>query len=307
MSAASRQAAPGGDGGIGAQARLGSVIARYAVRESLRRRVLPVVGALTAAFLVFYALGAHFAFRELGELETTSPSGFVDIDDRALAGATLTGLAMFATLFLGAVLATFLTLGVVRGDSETGLLQPLLARPVARGTILVARAIAAAAIAAAYVLAVFAVSVAITHLTGDYTPDQLLTAGLQLAAAVVVITCISVLVSVFTSSTAQGITVLMLFGAGLTAGLLGQIGDALESATLIDISEWMSWMLPFEALYQDALYALTAETSGVTGFLLSLGPFGGARDTGIVLDLFALLYCAGLLGLATAAFMRRDL
>ena len=30
------------------------------------------------------------------------------------------GLAMFAILFLGAVLAVFLTLGVVRGDAERG-------------------------------------------------------------------------------------------------------------------------------------------------------------------------------------------
>ena len=39
---------------------------------------------------------------------------------------------MFATLFLGAVLAVFLTLGAVRGDAERGLLQPLLVRPLGR-------------------------------------------------------------------------------------------------------------------------------------------------------------------------------
>ena len=49
-----------------------------------------------------------------------------------MAGATLLGLAMFATLFLGTILAVFLTLGAVRGDAERGLLQPLLVRPVAR-------------------------------------------------------------------------------------------------------------------------------------------------------------------------------
>ena len=47
-----------------------------------------------------------------------------------MAAATLLGLAMFATLFLGTVLAVFLTLGAVRGDAERGLLQPLLVRPV---------------------------------------------------------------------------------------------------------------------------------------------------------------------------------
>ena len=43
---------------------------------------------------------------------------------------------MFATLFLGAVLAVFLTLGAVRGDAERGLLQPLVVRPIGRTTLL---------------------------------------------------------------------------------------------------------------------------------------------------------------------------
>ena len=38
--------------------------------------------------------------------------------------------------------------------------------------------------------------------------------------------------SVVLSSTANGIAIFMLFGAGLTAGLLGQIAEALSSDTL---------------------------------------------------------------------------
>ena len=47
-----------------------------------------------------------------------------------LTGSTLLGLSMFVTLFLGTVLAVFLTLNAVRGDAERGLLQPLVVRPV---------------------------------------------------------------------------------------------------------------------------------------------------------------------------------
>lgn len=284
------------------------VIARYAWRESLRRKVVPVVGALTLTFLALYATGVHFAFKEVGAFEGSGGAGgLAEIDDRALAGATLTGLAMFATLFLGAILGTFLTLGVVRGDAETGLLQPIAARPLRRGTILGARLLGAGGVASVYVIAVFAVAVAITWISGDWVPDRPISAGLLLGASVVVVTALSVLVSVFTSSTAQGITVLMLFGAGLTAGLLGQIGDALGAETLVDISEWVSWILPFEALYQDALFALTAETSGLTGFLLSLGPFGGAKDSGALLLPYAAAYVVGVTALAGSVFGRRDL
>ena len=54
-------------------------------------------------------------------------------------GAFLFGMAMFGTLFLGVVLAIFLTLGTVRGDAERNLLQPLVVRPIGRATLLVAR------------------------------------------------------------------------------------------------------------------------------------------------------------------------
>ena len=102
------------------------VVARHALRESLRRRVFAVVLGSPLAFGALYAWGA----RELFSDATGLGDGQFGLDARTLAGATLLGLTMFGTLFLGAVLAVFLTLGAVRGDAETGLLQPLIVRPL---------------------------------------------------------------------------------------------------------------------------------------------------------------------------------
>jgi len=169
------------------QARAARIIVVHALRETVRRRVLIVVAALTAAFLVLYAIGAAFAFEEAGDFGGGLTQG---LDDRALTGATLLGLAMFATLFLGAVLATFLTMGVVRGDAETGMLQPLIARPPSRATILLARTAGASLVAAAYVIGVFAVTVVMTSVIGDWSPDRVVSAGALLAVAVVVVAVI---------------------------------------------------------------------------------------------------------------------
>jgi Cu-processing system permease protein len=285
------------------QLRAATIIARHAVRESVRRRVLLVVVALTVAFLVLYALGATFAFREAGGLAT----GDLAIDDRTLTGATLLGLAMFAILFLGAILATFLTMGVVRGDAETGMLQPVVARPASRGTVILARIAGAGAISAAYVVVVFLAALAITAAVGDWSPDRPLQAALLLALAVFTIACVSLLASVWLASTAQGIAVLMIYGGGITAGLLGQIGEGIGSESLERVSVVTSWLLPFEALYQDALHMLTADTTGITNFVLELGPFGGARSGGLGLVAFSFAYIAALLAIATWGFRRRDL
>ena len=279
-------------------------IIRHQFSESMRRRVVLVVGALTVAFLALYALGAHFAFRDVRDFAGFDPT---ILDPHAFVGATIFGLAMFGTLFLGAVLAAFLTIGVVRGDAETGLLQPLVVRPVGRGAMLAARFAGAALAASAYVMSVYAIAVVITWLAGDWTPDHLLLPALALGMGVTIIAAISVLASTVMTSTAQGITVFMVFGAGLTAGLLGQIGRAIGSDRLSSISDATTWALPFEALYQGGLHSLISETSGLARTVIELGPFGGSEPAGPGLVLWSVAYAALVVGIAIYAFSRRDL
>ena len=99
----------------------------------------------------------------------------------------------------------------------------------------------------------------------------------------------------------------MVFGAGLVAGLLGQIGEALGSDTLSNVATTASWILPFEALYQSALGAITADTVGFTRLAIDLGPFGGAEDFGPLMWPWAIAYLAIVGALALKAFARRDL
>jgi ABC-type transport system involved in multi-copper enzyme maturation permease subunit len=281
-----------------------AVVAEYGFREAVRRKVFAVVVLLTAVFLFLFWLANHYVFREVANI---TPPADVNVDSRTFAGAFLMGLAMFATLFLGIVLAVFLTLGVVTGDAERGLLQPLVVRPVGRTTLLLSRFLGAACVCVAYVLAVYFASMLITGLTGHWWPGRIVWPGVELACAVVVVIALSLLGSVGLSSTANGIAVFMLFGAGLVAGLLGTIGHALNSHAVKQASTVTAWALPFEALYQDSLRMITEGTSGVTGFLLQLGPFGGAYVHGWGIRIWAAAYLAAVLGLAVAAFARRNL
>jgi hypothetical protein len=99
----------------------------------------------------------------------------------------------------------------------------------------------------------------------------------------------------------------MVLGAGLVAGLLGQIGEVLDSDTLVRVAEISSWTLPFEALYQDGLHAITADETGFTAFALQLGPFGGAQAAGPFLWPWTVAYLLLVGGAAVAAFARKDL
>jgi Cu-processing system permease protein len=281
-----------------------SVVVAYALREALRRRVFVVVLLLTLGFLGLYGVANYFVFRDVASIQVPED---VPVDARTFAAAFLDGMAMFATLFLGVVLAVFLTLGTVEGDAERGLLQPLVVRPLGRASLIGGRFVAAAAVCGAYVLAVYFAATGITGAVGHWWPDRLVRPGLTLACSVALVAALSLLGSVYLSSIANGIAVFMVFGAGLVAGLLGTIGHALGSATISHAARVASWVLPFEALYQDALRQITSETDGLTGFLLRLGPFGGGYTGGWGVRAWAAAYLA-LVGAATiAAFSRKDL
>ena len=280
------------------------VIVGYALREAVRRRVFLVVLLLTAGFLGLYGLANYYIFRDVASIKVPEDA---QVDPRTFAAAFTFGMAMFATLFLGVVLAVFLTLGAVGGDAERGLLQPLVVRPLGRGSLIVGRFFTAATVCAAYVLGVYFCAMAITGLVGHWWPDLIVWPGVTLAASVALVAAVSLLGSVFLSSTANGIAIFMVFGAGLVAGLLGTIGHALGSAAISHTARIAAWVLPFEALYQDALRQTTSRTSGLTGFLLQLGPFGGAYTGGWGVRGWAVAYLL-LVGAATiAAFARKDL
>ncbi len=280
------------------------LIAAHALREARRRRVLTVVAVLTIVFGVLFAWGAAELFETVDEQPAITGEL---LDTRTLTGATMVGLALFGALFLGAVLVTFLTAGAVQGDAESGLLQPLLVRPVSRVQYLLGRYLAAAATGVVYVLVVYLGAVVIVGVAGDWWPSEPFGVALRLAVAIASIAALAVLGSVRLGATANGIFVLMLYGAGLVAGLMGAIGESVGSSRLERIADVASWALPFQGLYRDGLQQLVTEVGGPAGALLRLGPLGSSHDGGPLLLPWAAVHVAIVLAAAAWLLRRRDL
>ena len=279
-------------------------ITRHTLRECIRRRVFLIVPIATVLFVGLYALGNHYAFdRTTGNLR--GPQGLVDA--RTLAGATLVGLSMFSTMFLASVIGVFLTFNSGRGDAETGVLQGIVVRPIGRASYLLGRYIGAAGVAIVYSQVLFFASVLVTRWIGHWFPTQPLLSALCLATGVAIVTALSLVGSVFLSTIANGIGVFMLYGAGLLAGLLGQLGNAIGSDNLARIGTVTSWVLPFEAVYQAGLATLTSGATGLTRVVVQLGPLGGAERGSPALPVFVVGYLIALGTIGITAFSRRDL
>ena len=280
------------------------VVVTYTLRELTRRKVFVVVPIITFVFIALYVAGNFYAFGFSAGL-LSDDGGFVD--GRVVTGASLMGLSMFTSFFLGTVLAVFLTFSSVRGDAEIGLLQPLVVRPVGRSALLAGRYLGTVIVSATYVLFLYATSVVATGVIGGWWPENAVSAGLFLASGMLVVAALSILGSLFMATIPNGIAVLMVYGAGLLAGLLGQIGEALASPGLERMGRVAAWLVPFEALYQASLHELTARATGLTGFVVRLGPLGGAAAPGGWLVPWALVYVAGVAAATLWLFARRDL
>ena len=102
---------------------------------------------------------------------------------------------------------------------------------------------------AVYVLLVYGAAMVITGVAGGWWPDRVLTPGLGLAGGVAIMAAISLLGSVSSRSRPTGSR---LHGLRRRAdrGMLGQIGQAINSAALRTIGRVACWALPFEGLYQ---------------------------------------------------------
>jgi ABC-type transport system involved in multi-copper enzyme maturation permease subunit len=279
------------------------IIARHQLKESLRKRIFTVVLILTALFIALFTIATIEAF----SAHSPFGDGRGPIPVAQVTGVTLLGLGMFSTLFLGTVLAVFLTLGAVRGDAESGLLQPLVVRPLGRHELLVGRFAGALAVCVPYVIGLYILVALIVHQAGGIWPGEAVGPALALAGAVAILIGLSLLGSVFMSAAANGIAMFMLYGAGLVSGLLSTIGHALSVPTVQTISNDISIALPFEALYQAGLHALGSNQSGLAGVLVNLGPFGSSHQGGIGLDVWAIAYIVAVGIGAMWLFARRDL
>jgi hypothetical protein len=165
--------------------------------------------------------------------------------------------------------------------------------------------LAAAIVAGSYVLLVAVGAVVITDSTFSNVPGGGWKIIPPLVVGVIVVVALTLFVSCLLSTVATGISVLMAYGAGLIAGLLGAIGQNLGAHTLTQVANAVSWLLPFEAMYRNALSTLSP--SGPLGQLVQLGPLGGAQSGGPGLWLYAAAYIVACGAAARWTFGRADL
>jgi Cu-processing system permease protein len=301
-----------GDLAFGARQML--LLAGLTWREGIRRRMILVGLVLTVAFVALYGTGTHFAFREFDAMQHSTyvdqESGIADVLDptfiRNLAAYQMLSFGLFISTFLNAMLAVFLSSGMISGDAENGTLQTIITRPVARAQVLVARYLGYASVLTVYAVLLSGSILVLTRVFSGYAPPHPVQALVLLVAQGLIILGIVALGTSILPPVATGIGVLMLFGVGFIGGIVAQIGDLLQNETASSIGSVTTYVTPTDAYFRMALERLSPPSSGFGGQLLA-GPFGMPADLDAGTIVFGLAYLGVCLLGATLLFRRRDL
>jgi ABC-type transport system involved in multi-copper enzyme maturation permease subunit len=281
------------------------VIARLAIREATRRRLLIALAVLTLVAIAFTAWG----FYKLTTIPCRGQEPCSQIEVRALA-ATLVILVSFMFSFVFTVGAVFVSVPAISSEVESGVLLAMLPRPLRRSDIVIGKWLGLGLLVAGYTVITMGLEfLAVELVTGYLPPYPGIAIGFMAAESLVMLT-LALLASTRVAPMTGGIIALVLFGLAWMGGIARAIGAALGSDVVRDVGTVTSIVLPTDGLWRGALYHLEPtvlmEAAGMNR-MLAANPFFTLNAPSSDYLLWAAAWVAGMLVLAVWSFQRREL
>jgi Cu-processing system permease protein len=275
-------------------------IAQLTIHEALRKRVLLAALLLGLAFLVIFALGFHFAFREI-QLE--NDEGFETQTQRALLYIFFTMAGLYAVNFLMVMMAALLPVDTLSGEIRSGAIQSLVTKPLRRSEVLLGKWLGFWVILSGYLLLMAGGVLAIARVVSATTPPNVhVGLGLILLEATLLLT-LSIAGGTRLSTLANGVMVFGLFGLAFIGGWIEQIGSLFQNETARYIGVVTSLIVPSESLWQLAAYNMQPAMMRE----LNLTPFSPASVPSNAMVVWAVGYTLLVLLWGVWSFRTRDL
>ncbi len=281
------------------------VMARFALLEVLRKKVVLAGMLLTCVYLLLFGLGLHYLGANIGAVQ------------RQLAGFGLFSMGFYLATFMTVLIAGFAGVGAISGEIESGTAYALLAEPVSRSQILLGKFVGYGLMMCAYAAFFFFVLWGLMAWQfGVVLPGPWTVLPLFLLQPLIIL-ALAFWGSTMMSTLANGITIFLLYGIVLVAGMIEQIGTFIRmtgasaaahaAGVMINIGIVSSLVLPVDALYRRAVFVLLSNTGNLLGSLQAIGPFGSVSVPSQAMVVYAWVYLVGCLLLAVRSFKRRDI
>ncbi len=280
------------------------VVAGLVLREAARRRLVLAVVVLTFAVIALTAWG-YSKLPELGGDRPLGPTG------ARLVASYLTIMVAFTFSFVLALAGVFIATPAISGEVETGIALAVLARPISRESYVLGKWLGLAALLLAYAAGAIALELVAIRLAVGYTPPGPLAAFAYLYAEGLVLLTFGLLLSTRLSGMVGGVVALVCFGIAWLGGIVGGVGEGFQNATLTQVGTAIKLLLPTDALWRGAVYALEPEVL-ITALGPARGPFTTANPfftptaPSPLLSLWTAVWLGAIVGLTVWVFRRRE-
>lgn len=240
-------------------------VAHLTIHDARRRRIVSAAAVCGAAFLVVFWVASYFAYRGI---ERNTALAFVV---RQTLLASLTGVGLYATNFLCALLAVLLPVDAVAGEIASGVMQTLASKPVRRADIVLGKWLAHSAIIAAYLLLLAGGVLLASRVITGYVALHI---GRSLALMVLealLLVAASIAGGTKLTTVANGVIVFGWYGVAFIGGWVEQIGTAAGLAAVRNVGIVASLLSPADALWRLASFTMlpaAVRTLGPAGLLV---------------------------------------
>ena len=278
-------------------------IAKLTIGEAARRRVLWVLVILAAVAVSLTAWGVSSL------LDGARDRGLSELEIKFAVSQVLILIA-FMFGFVLVMTAAFFGSPAIATELENGVAQAMLARPLRRASYLLGRWLGLATVIAVYAVASGLLAIGVVGLVSGYVPPDPILPVAYLAGQALVLLSLTVLLSTRLAPIAGGAIAVVAYGLAWVAGVLGKIGQALDSPPLVNLSDASRYLLPTDAMWQGVVYGL--EPSFVINnaggeFVARTSPFFASSGPSPAILAWSVIWVALVLALAVAQLRRREL
>ena len=279
-----------------------ATIARLALLEALRRRLLWALVGLTLLLVVVTA----WAFQRLVEASPLSAA------ETTVAISQLLILVAFMFSFVLAMTAVFVGSPAIAGEVESGEALAILARPIRRADVVLGRWLGFGIVVVAYAVLAGLGEIGAVGLTTGYLPPQPVLAAAYVALEGLVLLTLAVLLSTRLGSIAGGAIAVVLYGINWVMGVVGAAGTVVGNDAIRMAGTVSRIVMPTDVAWRGAIASLEPSAGvlsalGRPSLIFAVNPFYAAASPPLDQLAYTFVWIAAGLALASVLFSRREL
>ncbi len=279
-------------------------VVRLTLLELMRRRFF--AGAVIATAALVGTTGWGFFYLHTLHVRHGRPVTHLEL---LAMTAVLVILVAYLFSFLLAMAAVFVAAPSLANDIESGVLLPVLTRPISRSAILIGKAVALAFVIAAYAFVTGACEFVVVRAATGYVPPHPATMLAFLALSGIVMVALALLLSTRMPAIGASIVAIVAFIIARLGGIAQSIGSYYANETVRHAGTIVQLLLPSDAMWQAALYRL--EPAAMIATLGSSrvwpGPFFVTEPPPAAMLLWTIAWIFVIAALAARSFELRDL